>query len=210
MSSKYENLPLNPDYLRNLELLARAINPSERLKQINFYQHHNERIKIMSYKNGTTVESMTAMVAALSPGLVLEQAEEYAQQIAAELHEGKHVEDLTLLGAFGWHNIKTAARIWVDGTKELSGQKVIQLYNCLINPQTREHVAIGRNEKRALTQDYTSPDDAFKISKYEYPWIAAHYFMIAARLDVLPCELQAIINFVVTGEMKRNNKVVSA
>ena len=210
MSSKYDNLPLDSDYLRNLELLARAINPAERLKQINFYQHHNERIKIMSYKNGTTTESMAAMVAAMSPGLTLEDAERYAADIAKELHEGRDVENLTLLGAFGWHNIKTAARIWIDGPAALSGQKVVQLYHCLINPQTRDHVEIGRNEKRALTQDFVSSDDAFKISKYEYPWIAAHYAMIAARLDVLPCELQAIINYVVTGEMKRNNNVVSA
>jgi len=209
MSSKYDTLPLNPDYIRNLELLARAINPSDRIRQINFYRHHNERIKLLCWKNGTTPDTMAAMVAQLSPGLKLEQAEEYAQQIAGELWAGREVDALTLLGAYGWANIRTAARIWIDGPRMLSGQKVEQLYQCLVNPQTKEHIAIGRNEKRALMQDFDSPDDAFKISKYEYGWIAQHYKLVAARLEVLPCELQAIISHVVSEEITRRNKVLS-
>ncbi len=203
-------MPLSVEYLRNLELLAQSITPHDRLEQINFYQHHQEKINRLSLKFRTSIETMAAMVATLSPGLTLDQAEEFAEKIATELYSGTAPENLTLLGAYGWDNIKKAAEIWKSGPDNISGQKITQLYHCLINPQTHEHIAIGRNEKRALTQDFTSPDDMFKISKYEYPWIAAHYLIIAARLDVLPCELQAIISHVVTAEMRRNNKVITA
>lgn len=208
MTSKYDTMPLNQNFLRNLHLLARSIPPNERLEQIGFYTHHAEKVKLMCWKNGTDRDSMAAMVATLAPGIRLEKAEEYAQQIASELRSGKSVDELTLLGAYGWRNIRQSAAIWFNGPKLISGQKTEHLYTCLIDPQNISWCPLGRNEKRALSQDFDSPDDAFKISKVEYGWILRHYSIVAAQLELSMCELQAIVAFVVIHTMARNRQTL--
>ena len=96
--------------------------------------------------------------------------------------------------------------IFENGPRLVSGQKVTAMYHTLLDPTDRSHVALGRLEKRALTQDYASGDECFRISKYEYAWIQKHYEIVAARLDLIPCELQSIVSYVVGMEMAKSQK----
>ena len=210
MPSKYDTMPLQPDYLRNLELLAQSIDPTDRLQQLGFYCRAHDRIKANAQKNQMEFETLCAMVATMSPGLDLFQAEVYTNEIVKELISGKDIKDITLFGSYGWDNIRKSVEIYYKGAEGISGAKVVSLYNNILWPLNKNYVSIGKLEKRALTQDFTSSDEMFRISKYEYPWIVKHYQHVANNLSVVPCELQAIINFVVSKEIRRSNKELTA
>lgn len=207
MSSKYDNLPINTDYLRNLEVLSQSISTDDRISAIGYYSRKKTNIQQRAQQVSVEFETLAAMIATMSPGLDLFTAEGYVDEIIEELKKGIPADKITLYGSYGWDNIRKCCEIYYHGAQKLSGTKVVCLYHNLIEPENKNYVSVGRFEKRALLQDYSSDDSLFKISKYEYPYLAKHFQIVAERLELVPCELQSIIHKVVSDEMK--NKQVS-
>jgi hypothetical protein len=199
MANKYENMPINVEYLRNIQLLIESLSFEDKISSMNFYRRaHNE---IQRKCADFDFNSYCAMAATMAPGLEFSKAMEYVDNIIEELRNGIEVSNLTLYGAYGWHNIKQAAQIFSCGADFLSGQKTIHLYNCLVNPRNKQFVPVGSRELRGMRQHYTSPDEQFRISKYEYPWLVRHFQIVGEQLNLLPNEIQSCVNFAVTKTM---------
>lgn len=193
MASKFDNLPLNPQYIKNLEQLWNDATPKERLTAITWWPKFRDMVLNQAVK-GVDFKTLAAMTACMSPGITYTKALEYAEQIYRELNDGKKEESLTLYGAYGWNNIKKAVAIYTKGAGVLEGQKVLNVFNNIMEPENPAHVSIGRIEKIAVTGDYLTPEDQVKVSKYEYPYLAKHYQFVARKLDIPVTALQALVN----------------
>lgn len=185
---------MNLDIIRNLTILYNSTNPSRRFEGLKFWNEISDKV----YREARTFhipdKILCGMTAILSPGVELKKALEYSLQIADELKRGYKMNELTLLGAYGWNNLSKAAELFLTGKVDLiSGNKVVNTYELLVRPN-RENVSIGRNEKRAAYNDFVTDDSKLKISPKEYEFLAEHYRYAAGELNLRPCDLQAVIN----------------
>lgn len=178
----------------NLKRAYACANADDIAYGLNWYQIAHDVACKLADDYGCTVKQACGVIAALSPGRNWEVNQDDAKTIIAHYSIGKRGKELPLVGSYGWGNIIKAERI-LSGESPLDvlgGEKVRSFFCNIYDPTSEECVTIDRHAKSAALGEVLG-DKGTVPSKGEYLYLSEHYRKLAAKLNLLPHQLQAIV-----------------
>lgn len=157
--------------------------PSERIAGMNWYANAHADARELH----GNVETSSAIIAALSPGLRWERNIEAARRVI----EG---ESLDGLGVRWYDGVWKAIDILhgVSPIVRLRGNKVRAFWQCLLDPFNRTHVCVDGHAYNIYRGRRGNLMDVPAMNDKLYHKIAGAYCKAAAAIGILPLQLQAI------------------
>lgn len=188
---------------RRLLALYYGASPQELQEGLDWYKNAHEACDAIGRGYGIPVEKVAGVVAALSPGLQwklnLEQAEYFIRHVQA----GASMDDACALpvGVYGKGNRRKAYRILKsDGAFETvlgllgkRGPKTRAFFTNIANPYSYGAVTIDRHAKGAAYNIIENRDKLTIVKESEYLTLQKVYQNVAARIGILPHQLQAVV-----------------
>lgn len=170
--------------------LAKLFNQSDK-SGMNWYNDGHEFCKELATKYNLSLSQVCAVVSALSPGTNWEVNKRDAiGLIESYLDLRKYKHKFTTYGA----NVVKAQKILsgeIEPGKAFSlktGPKTYNFYRNLLEPNNPDFCTIDRHAYTIATgETYKS------LTPKQYKDIAMHYTKAAAKVGILPCQLQAVL-----------------
>lgn len=150
---------------------------------LNWCREGNSWCRGVAESHNLTLETVCAIVSALSPGTNWEQNKKDALAVI----ERKTGYRCTTYG----RNVAKARAILKDGVPGFSmktGPKTYNFFHALLDPSATEHVVIDRHACTIATgQPYVG------VRGEEYNLIAERYIRASKKIGITPSELQAVL-----------------
>jgi hypothetical protein len=176
----------------NLYKLYQQATEDERNEGREWYTRAHEYALSLSERYNITLWQAAGVLAALSPGCNWERNKRDAEEVIAAY---KRHDPLPLVGSYGRKNVRKCELI-LRGRPVMSvlgGDKVISFYHNILDPLSPQFVTIDRHAYDALQGSRTPEDKRFDIKHKRYRDAESAYTSVAASLDLLPSQLQAIV-----------------
>jgi len=172
--------------MRNLVKIYSTIDQPTVRAGLSWYNEANQYCRQLGNTFGLELSAVCGIVSALSPGTNYEQN----KKDAYHLIKGSPMHKCTTYKA----NVSKAKSILrgellpSEAFNLKTGAKTYNFYQNLLNPGNPEYVTIDRH-----AYAIAMPGDYKGLHLAAYTRVANGYKMAANRIDILPCQLQAIL-----------------
>jgi hypothetical protein len=190
-------------HIRNIKRVYNQAKETHILEGKNAYRtYHNDLITV-SESTGISFPACCAAFAALSPGVRIEENYKTFYLLVSFVKENKNPSDLNKVSYTGYSACRERAYNYLTGYQDFltslskNSNKIRNFYNNVLNPDKDDYITIDRH----MISIYLGRDAAEKERKQvfdnakQYRIIADVYKYVAKKLNILPCELQAICWF---------------
>lgn len=179
----------------NILRVYNAASSEEREVGMLWYAVAHDHASAMALRHSVSISVACGTIAAISPGLEWGRNLLEAESLLRAFQAGKRGHQLPTVGIYGKRNMAKAIAI-LQGEAPLSvipetSPKVRAFYETILSPTDSQAVTV---DGHAYCLAYGIRDgrwkQSFKPNKYAY--VAWHYRHLAARLGLLPSQLQAV------------------
>lgn len=169
-------------HLQNLYSLAN--DQGLREHGLNWYHNAHEFAADLALTYSTSLDKVAQIIAILSPAVSWNINKRDAENL---LRSGESAT----VSTYGRNKVKALAVLWDLDTINPKALKTFAFYNNILHPSASEFVTIDRHAYKAYKGITQGGNIA--INKTTYEKTAKAYKRLAKRLELKPCELQAII-----------------
>lgn len=183
---------LSQAIVSNLFKVYYQANANDLENGLTWYSSAHNVVTRLSSRYNVTLEQACGVIAALSPGAQWERNIEDAELFISYWSAGNRGKRLPSVGVYGRNNRRKAERI-LGGEKPLTvlgGPKVTAFYTNILDPSNNRVVTIDRHAKSAAYGVADENTSLVRPSEYEY--LTRHFRYCAAKLNLRPCDFQAI------------------
>lgn len=171
-------------YTRNIRRVLEGATVGEWEAGRTWYETAREFCARQAEKNGRSIATVVAALAALSPSCPWERN----QDDLLGLLKGNPEYKCSTYGA----NVAKAQRILAGDLSALSGNKVVSFAECISNPWFSRAVCVDTHAYSIAVGERITSDNTPALGRAKYDAIAGAYRQVADTCELLPHQVQAI------------------
>jgi hypothetical protein len=164
----------------------------------NWYARANDYATSLAYECGKSVETTSAVISAVSPGITWYQNKLIARQLCLA-SVGNFSRELAVNFPMRGAYRRNANKAWnilqgKDPYKLMSpitGPKTFNFWHNIMEPSSKRYVTIDRHAYSIALGEKTTK--AYRIDAKRYALVSDLYKQAAKDLGVIPCQLQATV-----------------
>ena len=176
--------------------------------QINYgkmaYVNYHNSLAILADEHKMEFSLVVAAFATLSPSVNIDHNFEVCKNLVVFVKNGGTKPQLKQVKYKGYHTMLQKAYDYLTSWSDFEGslgkktQKIRHFYHNILEPENCEYVTIDRHAIAIYMGREVTEQERAKIfnSPKQYRLIADAYKNTAKKLNILPCELQAIVWYV--------------
>jgi hypothetical protein len=174
----------------NLKEIWETISLSSFIEGKDWYWEAHKICQDIADEYNKPIEEVVGVCAALSPQKSWDENVKLVKNymydaLSFKGHTGVMISKAHLIAMYTYFYKDRKAYI----ERILSGDKIVNFFNNILNPYDRSYVCIDRHHIQLATQDYKLT----RITPKQYEFIKQETINFANEVNLIPCELQAIL-----------------